>query len=182
MKTASIVVTLLTLTSAVGAQVRPIVPPTPVAPIMPLPPVVSPAPVIMPSPMPMISDFDFSARMPMEFHFQEGWSQPDPADSLYRVAYESMNRGEWRRAADLFAQVQEKYPRSNRLVSSAYWEAFNNYRIGTLESLRTAYRVLTEKTKGATSSATQSEIASLTTRVRGALAAKGDSRAQTELE
>ena len=127
-------------------------------------------------------DFDFAHKFAPSVAFEQDWQQPDPADSLYRVAYESMNRGDWRRAADLFAQIPEKYPRSRRLLSAAYYEAFMNYRIGSLESLRNAYKILTEKAKGPTTSATAAEIASLTTRVRGALAARGDQRAATDLE
>lgn len=125
-----------------------------------------------------------------EFHAEskpspEWQPEQDPADSLYRVAYDAMNRGEWRRAADLFAQVTSKYPRSRRVMSAAYYEAFMHYRIGTTESLRTALQVLTERGKltpvSGSSTATQQEIASLTTRIRGALAARGDAEAARQL-
>lgn len=106
-----------------------------------------------------------------------GWSQDqDPADSLYNVARDAMNRGEYRRSAELFNQVQSKYPRSNRLSAAAYYEAFMRYRIGSTDELKSALRILTEKAPNAgSSSSVNQEIGMLTTRVRGALAARGDS-------
>lgn len=98
----------------------------------------------------------------------------DPADSLYGAGRDALNRGDWRRAADMFGQVHVKFPRSTRIVASAYYEAFSRYRIGTMEELRTGLRVLADRGKGATQGNTQQEIASLTTRIRGALAARGD--------
>ena len=71
------------------------------------------------------------------------WGQdPDPADSLHRVAYDAMNRGEYRRSAELFMQVRTKYPKSTRLVTAAYYEAFMRYKIGTTEELRSALRFI----------------------------------------
>lgn len=106
-----------------------------------------------------------------------GWGQDqDPADSLYNVARDAMNRGEYRRSAELFAQVQTKYPKSNRLSAAAYYEAFMRYRIGSTEELKSALRILTDKsTNTGSSSSVNQEIGMLTTRVRGALAARGDS-------
>ncbi len=111
------------------------------------------------------------------------WSQDDPADSLYRVAYDAMNRGDWRRAADQFAQVCVKYANSNRCLSANYFEAFMHYRIGTTEELKTAQRLLvSERSKRVSDNSRQAEIASLTTRVRGALAARGDQEAARALQ
>lgn len=125
-----------------------------------------------------------------EFRYEskpsQDWQQDqDPADSVYRVAYDAMNRGEWRRAADLFAQVTAKYPQSRRVMSATYYEAFMHYRIGTTESLRTAMQILNDRSKrtpvSGSSTATQQELASLTTRIRGALAARGDTEAARQL-
>lgn len=126
-------------------------------------------------------------RGAMPYAVAQGWGQnqePDPADSVYRVAYDAMNRGEWRRAADLFSQVSSKFPKSRRVLSATYYEAFMNYRIGTTDALREAMRILTDKTRSVSSSGnntTQQEIASLTTRIRGALAARGDNEAARAL-
>lgn len=104
------------------------------------------------------------------------WSQgADTADSLYNTARDAMNRGEYRRSADLFAQVQSKYPKSMRVSAAAYYEAYMRYKLGTTEELRSALRLLTEKPIATSSSSSvNQEISVLTTRVRGALAARGD--------
>ena len=106
-----------------------------------------------------------------------GWGQDqDPADSLYNIARDAMNRGEYRRSAEMFMQVQNKYPKSNRISAAAYYEAFMRYRIGSTEELKSALKILTDKAPSASSSSSvNQEISMLTTRVRGALAARGDS-------
>ncbi|MEO7363340.1 MAG: HEAT repeat domain-containing protein, partial [Gemmatimonadaceae bacterium] len=105
-----------------------------------------------------------------------GWSRDqDPADSLYNVARDAMNRGEYRRSAETFMQVQNKYPKSTRIPAAAYYEAFMRYRIGSTEELKSALRILTEKAPSSNSSSSvNQEISMLTTRVRGALASRGD--------
>ncbi len=111
------------------------------------------------------------------FPSQWGFGDQDPADSLYGAGREALNRGDWRRAADMFSQVHVRFPRSTRIVAAAYYEAFSRYRIGTTDELRVGLRVLADRGKGATQTNTQQEIASLTTRIRGALAARGDAEA-----
>ncbi|HYS68863.1 MAG TPA: hypothetical protein VEM14_01375, partial [Gemmatimonadaceae bacterium] len=54
----------------------------------------------------------------------ESWSQSDPADSLYRLAREALNRGEYRRAAQLFGDITQKFPSSVYATDSRYWKAF----------------------------------------------------------
>ncbi len=108
------------------------------------------------------------------------WNQqPDPADSLYRVAQDAMNRGDYRRSADLFAQVQVKYPKSTRLTRAAYNESLMRYRLGSTDELKTALRVLTDKSRmSPTSGDFGNEVSNLTMRVRGTLAQRGDAEQQ----
>ena len=73
------------------------------------------------------------------------WAQQDPADSLYRVAREALNRGEYRRGAQLFSEIHKKYPRSQYAVHSAYWEAFARYRVGGTDDLKEALKILEER-------------------------------------
>ena len=70
------------------------------------------------------------------------WAAGDPADSLYRLARESLNSGEYRRAAQLFATITEKYPKSQYANDAKYWRAFALYRIGGVADLHEALRVL----------------------------------------
>lgn len=117
------------------------------------------------------------------------WAQEDPADSLYRLAREALNRGEYRRAALTFNEVTKKYPRSQYAHSSAYWEAFSRYRIGTTDELRLALRILDGKGEGVSLQAealsgrgSEVDIPALRTRVLGALAARGDRDAAAAIE
>jgi tetratricopeptide (TPR) repeat protein len=66
----------------------------------------------------------------------------DPADSLYRLARESLNAGEYRRAAQLFDQLTRRYPKSQYQADAAYWRAFALYRIGGIADLHEALQVL----------------------------------------
>ncbi|HET9424667.1 MAG TPA: HEAT repeat domain-containing protein, partial [Gemmatimonadaceae bacterium] len=68
--------------------------------------------------------------------------QGEPADSLYQLAREAFNRQDYSRAATRFAELISKYPSSRLVPQSAYYQAFSLYRVGTVESLRTALRVL----------------------------------------
>ncbi|HET7187544.1 MAG TPA: outer membrane protein assembly factor BamD, partial [Gemmatimonadaceae bacterium] len=51
------------------------------------------------------------------------WAEADPADSLYREARETLNRGEYRRAAALFGQITQRYPSSTYAADALYWRA-----------------------------------------------------------
>src|SRR5579885_348246 len=70
------------------------------------------------------------------------WAPNDPADSIYRVARELLNRGDWGRAARMFADIQKNYPNSAYEKDAPYYEAYARYKIGTTEELRQAARIL----------------------------------------
>lgn len=115
------------------------------------------------------------------------WLRGDPADSLYRLAREALNRGEYRRAAQLFNEVTRKFASSGYAQPSAYWEAFARYRLGTTEELRRALRILEGKGEfrfefAASSSESGVDAPSLRARIQGALAARGDREAGAQLQ
>ncbi|MDQ6613097.1 MAG: HEAT repeat domain-containing protein [Gemmatimonadota bacterium] len=116
--------------------------------------------------------------------WQQTWGQDrDPADSVFSSARDALNRGDWRRSADLFATVFSKYPKSTRVAAAAYYEAFSRYRIGTTDDLKTALRVLTERASSTPgNSYNNNEAASLATRIRGVLAQRGDPEAARQLQ
>jgi len=125
----------------------------------------------------------YTQNMPMAYapgQSQWEWKQePDPADSLFRVALDAMNRGDYRRSAEMFAQVQTKYPKSTRLTGAAYNEALMRYKLGNTDELKTSLRLLTDKSKiGSGSTSFNNEVSNLTMRVRGALAQRGDAEQQ----
>jgi HEAT repeat protein len=105
------------------------------------------------------------------------WDKSDPADSLYRLARETLNRGEYRRAAQLFSDISQRYPNSVYSADARYWRAFALYRIGGMSELRDALRALQDAGPGYRQASLQADAAELTTRIRGALAVQGDQTA-----
>jgi HEAT repeat protein len=105
------------------------------------------------------------------------WIVNDPADSLYREARAMLNRSQYRRAAELFRELRERYPHSGYTADSFYWEAFALYRINGTAELRAALAALETQKARYTNAATKSDAEALTTRILGALAARGDERA-----
>jgi HEAT repeat protein len=112
------------------------------------------------------------------------WAHEDPADSLYRAAREALNRGEYRRAAQLFNEVTKKFPKSEYALDCAYWEAFSRYRAGTTDDLRLALKILDERRAQLAELRKESnvDVQALRARVQGALAARGDREAAAQLQ
>jgi len=111
------------------------------------------------------------------------WAHEDPADSLYRVAREALNRGEYRRAAQVFNEVTKKYPKSQYALDCAYWEAFSRYRAGATDDLHLALKILDERSAefGQLRRESNVDVQALRVRVLSALAARGDSKAGDQL-
>jgi HEAT repeat protein len=106
-----------------------------------------------------------------------GWLQNDPADSLYRRAREMLNRRDYRAAADLFAQIPVRFPRSGYAADALYWRAFALYRAGGERDLRTAMATLRQQRERFPKAATKGDAATLERRIQGELARRGDSEA-----
>jgi len=148
---------------------------------------------------PMAIGRDFTDRLP-----PAPWVQGDPADSLYRVARDALGRGDYGRAARLFSEVTQKYPKSAYVNDSYYYEALARYKVGTTDELKQAVKVLEPLVKPGTMSATSStnvqgqgqfttysfarrgasdgEIVALYVRVNSALAQRGDAGAREKIE
>lgn len=103
--------------------------------------------------------------------------QGDPADSLYRLARELLNRGEYRRAALTFRELSTRMPTSGYAADALYWQAFALYRIGGTTEMRSAIDALELQKEKYPGARLQSENAALSLRIRGALAARGDAAA-----
>jgi TolA-binding protein len=101
----------------------------------------------------------------------------DPADSLYRSARAALNRGDYRRAAELFERITERHSRSSYAPDALYWEAFARYRIGRSEELRSALEALAIQRERHLQAATRRDADALATRIRGELARQGDAQA-----
>jgi HEAT repeat protein len=98
----------------------------------------------------------------------------DPADSLYKVAREALNRGEYRRAATLFRDVERKYPQSQYVADAMYFQAFALSRLGNERDLRTALDVLKDQQRRFPNAASNGDAGTLSVRIQGALARRGD--------
>lgn len=126
----------------------------------------------------------------------EAWLQGDPADSLYRVARDALNRGEYGRAAQLFADLPQKYPKSGYTTTAApYFEALARYKIGTTEELKTAAKVLEPLVQKPSTNGSNNmpydgqkrwsgdtDIPGLYARINGTLAQRGDHDAELKVQ
>ena len=154
------------------------------APLAPLPKM-APMPAVVPV-GPMKAGFGEFSYSNIDGAFlntrpPEAWLQGDPADSIFRAAREALNRGEYRRAADLFSEVTRRYPNSGYAPTCGYWEAFSRYRLGTTEELRLASRALDAATSRYSQIAREADVSGLRTRIDGVLASRGDVDAATRV-
>jgi HEAT repeat protein len=158
------------------------------APIAPLPAI----DIVMPDlPTPAIAPMAFGRASDGFAVARPQWVQGDPADSVYRLAHEILGRGDYGRAAQMFREIAQKYPKSSYQDDLPYFEAFARYRIGTTDELRTAAKLLeprASKLIGTTSASNQSvrtfytsrrgasegDVVGLYVRVNSALAQRGD--------
>jgi HEAT repeat protein len=109
------------------------------------------------------------------------WLQGDPADSIYRAAREALDRRDYRRAADLFAQVPARYPRSGYAPDAYYWRAFALYRVGGTPQLRLALQSLDAQRERHPRAATRGDAQALARRIQGELARQGDAEAAAQV-
>jgi tetratricopeptide (TPR) repeat protein len=110
----------------------------------------------------------------------EPWAAKDPADSLYRLAREALSRGDYKRAAEIFHRIPERYPQSAYAGQALYYEAFALYRSGSEDDLNTARDRLKQlKVKFPAISKKDGEL--LLTRVCGELAKHGDEECTTSI-
>lgn len=102
-----------------------------------------------------------------------------PADSVYRLARQALNRSNYTEAAEYFRELRSRYPKSTYTADSYYWEAFARYRAGRRSDLRAAASLLDEQAQKYPKAGTRTsgDARSLETRVQGALARGGDENA-----
>jgi len=101
------------------------------------------------------------------------WAKGDPADSLYKLAREAMSRGDYKRAAEIFHRIPERYPQSAYAGQALYYEAYSLYRSGGDDDLNTA-RARLNQLKQKYPDLAKNDGAQLLTRVCGELAKRGD--------
>lgn len=97
-----------------------------------------------------------------------------PADSLYRLGREAINRGDFRRAAALFAEISAKHSRTEYAADAPYWRAFALYKAGREDDLREALKALDTQASKFPKATTIADAKELAIRIRGVLAQQGD--------
>ena len=105
------------------------------------------------------------------------WLADDPADSVYRAARAALSRGRYHEAAELFGQIEDRYPRSRYAPDALYWQAFALYRIGGADELETARDALRRQASRYATASTRGDARALGTRINAALARRGDADA-----
>lgn len=108
--------------------------------------------------------------------------QNTPADSLYRVGQQALNRGQYQKAVDTYRDLRRRYPRSSRVGDALYWEAFALYRLGGTTNLRVARERLKTQERDFPRAGTRPDAGSLRVRVERDLARLGDADAQQWLD
>jgi len=111
----------------------------------------------------------------------EPWAKADPADSLYKLAREAMSRGDYKRAAEIFHRIPERYPQSAYASQAMYYEAYSLYRSGGDDELSSARDRLNEL-KQRDAKLWKNDGAVLLTRVCGELAKRGDEDCASYIE
>jgi HEAT repeat protein len=111
---------------------------------------------------------------PLEARAPAAWLQGDPADSLYRAARAALDSRDYRQAAELFAQVPARFPRSGYAADAYYWRAFSLYRVGGTPQLRAALAALDTQSERFPKAATKGDAKALAGRIQGELARQGD--------
>jgi TolA-binding protein len=109
------------------------------------------------------------------------WAQQDPADQIYRNARQELNRGRYATAADLFASIYTRHPRSTYAGDAYYWQAYALSRRDNDESLRQALKVLEAQKQKARGASTRRDAEQLRIRICGELARRGDSECAAEI-
>jgi outer membrane protein assembly factor BamD (BamD/ComL family) len=109
----------------------------------------------------------------------------DPADSLYRLARSAMNDNEYRRAADLFKQVVDKYPKSGKAGEALYWRSWSLLKLGaerrSRSDLEEALNAVERWQRDYRSSDLAGEAVALLGQIRSEQAKLGDANAAAAL-
>ncbi len=109
------------------------------------------------------------------------WSNDQATDSVYRLARERMNRGQYKQAAELFKEVARRVGDKPLAGDALYWNAYSLYRDGASASLSDALSSLDRLTRDFPSAASIGDASALRMRVCGELAKRGDAQCAEEV-
>ena len=101
-------------------------------------------------------------------------NESGPADSLYKLGRDAINRGDYKRAAGYFAEISAKYARTEYAADAPYWRAFALYKSGSKDDLQQALKSLDTQQERFPRATTAADGRELALRIRGVLAQQGD--------
>jgi len=110
------------------------------------------------------------------------WSVGDPADSLYRLARRAMADENYRRAAQLFAELVDRYPRSDYAGDALYYRAYSLYQLGEKRDLRDAVDAIELQARDYADASTREDAKTLRTRIESVQARHGDAKAAQKVQ
>ena len=126
-------------------------------------------------------DRERATRMAERAAAPEGWLQEDPASEIYRAAREALNRRRYEEAAERFAEIRSRHPRSGYVADSYYWQAFALSREGGPAQLREAAELLSVQANEHEDASTRRDADALRVRVEAQLARRGDADAAASI-
>ena len=95
------------------------------------------------------------------------WSNDQATDSVYRLARERMNRGQYKQAAELFMEVARRVGNKPLAGDALYWNAYSLYRDGGSAALRDALASLDRLSRDFPSAASIGDASARATKSRG---------------
>jgi len=107
--------------------------------------------------------------------------QEDPASRTYQAAREALSRRRFEDAAEQFAEIRSRYPNSQYVADSYYWEAFALFREGGPRQLRMAGELLAVQASDHEDASTRGDASALRVRIEAQLARRGDADAAAEI-
>jgi HEAT repeat protein len=107
----------------------------------------------------------------------------EPADSLYRLARSALNDGDFRKAAQLFQTVVDKYPDSEFAPDALYWRAYSLFRsAGGSRDLDAAIQALDRQEQRYPKAGTMNDAKQLRASIQAERARRGSGDAYTRLQ
>jgi HEAT repeat protein len=105
----------------------------------------------------------------------------EPADSLYQIGRRAMNDANYRRAADVFKLVADRYPQSKTASDALYWRAWSLHRLGVDRrdqgDLDEALQSIDRLERDYPKEAPRNDVKGLRSTIRAAQASLGDANA-----
>ena len=127
-------------------------------------------------------DVDAGARRRERLVPPAPWSARDPADSLYRLARRAMADENYRRAAETFAELVDRYPRSDYAGDALYYRAYCLYQLGGQRDLRDAIDAIEQQARDYADASTHEDAKTLRTRIESLQARHGDAKAAQRVQ